>query len=567
MTVRRRGFAAAVLAALACSGCAEQAPEDPGAGPSPLPDTGGVGPLDALSRRFGRVRARMIERGYGEELGVARLFVLEGEGLAIASDLAAGRCTTLVALAGGSVRDLRMNVYGGEGEEIATDHVQGEAALVHVCPQADEGVPTLPHYVVLLAPEGSGSIVAGAFGSAPGEGSGFDALFDGILAPRVPFRAVEEQLARSRSLLRARGLLQVGEPHMESVAEGETIRTTVPMEPDRCYVVVGRGGEGLRDVDLVLFDEAGAEVARNLESDPEPTLEHCPAEAGRTTIEVSAYEGAGALGVMVLAGPVPERGGETAVAAEEATEAPPETPPVAVADPAVALMGLSGALAQRGYSDPVVVVRDGYISPGEVRTRELMLAPGCSVLLGVAGRPETDLDLYLADEAGRPIDRDTGIQPMARVRACTETPSVVRLSVKAYGRRGTYALAVLRAPDPIRDVQGLRLEEAAAGLRERGYRALETLESDLDTGETFERTLQVRPGTCMAIAAAGDVGVEDLDVFLRGLDGALVASSSDPEPYAAVSRCAGDAPETLRVEVVMYRGAGAVQMTRMEGTP
>lgn len=557
-----------LLAACLALGCAEQAPPAEPTPVNPLPDTGGPGPLDALSRRFGRLRARMVERGYGEELGLSRLFVLEGEGLALPADLMADRCTTLVGLAGGSVRELRMSIYDGEGAEVAADSIEGEGALVHVCPQTDENVPTLPHYVVLRAREGSGAVVVGAFASAPGAGQGFEGLFEGVLAPRVPFRAVEEQLARSRALLRARGLLPQGAPALESVAEGEAVRVTVPMESGRCYVVVGRGGEGLRDIDLLLFDDAGAEVARDLEGDAEPTIEHCPAEAGTFTAELIAYEGAGAVGLMVLAGPVPEREeGEPAPVPEEPAREPasPETPQSG--EPVAALMGLARTMAERGYGQPTIVVRDGYIAPGEVRSHDVLLAPGCSIVVGAAGRAEADLDLYLSDASGQPLDRDTGIHPMARVRACTEAPAIHRVTVKSYGRRGTYALAVLPAPKTIGDVQTLRLEEASSGLRQRGFRMVDTLSTSLEVGERFERGLLVPPGRCVAIVAAGDVGVEDLDVLLRDRESNLVASASGPEPYAAVHRCASEAPEALRVEVVMYRGAGAVQVTRMEGTP
>lgn len=559
-SVARVSFTLA-LVALACAD--PESTEPPGAR-NPLPLEDGAGPIDALSRRYGRLRQRMRDRGYGDEIGVARWFLLEDQGRSLPMDLDTGRCTTLVALAGGSIRDLRMRAYDGDGEEVATDVVDGDGALAHVCPRSAGGVPMLPYYVVLDAPSGSGSVILAAYASELGGGQGFDGLFDGVLAPQVPFQSVTERLARSRSALRARGLLPVGEPAVDSVAEGDGLRVAVPMDPDRCYVVVARGGEGLSDIDLMLFDEQGTEVARDLESDPEPSLEVCPEAGGQYVAEASAYEGAGAIGVIVLAGPRPaERPEEDVLAPQEPL--PPGARPPGESDPVAALVTVAGTLTARGYGQPSIVVGDGYIAPGEVRSHEVLVGAGCAIIIGTA-RNDTDLDLYLTDEPGTVLDRDTGIHPLARVRACLGEPTVLRVTVKSYGRRSAYALALLSAPEGLEDIEALRLDEAMAALRERGYTAVDTLRQVIDTGERFERTLTVRPGTCLAIAAAGDASVEDLDVFLRDAAGNLVASASGPEPYAAVSRCA-EMNEPIRVEVVMYRGAGSVQITRLEGSP
>ena len=143
------------------------------------------------------------------------------------------------------------------------------------------------------------------------------------------------------------------------------------------------------------------------------------------------------------------------------------------------------------------------------------------------------------------------------------------MTTGASWREAPYALTVLRAPEGIADVRALRLEEATAAFQARGYERTQTADLSLDPGEHTTRPVQVPPGRCVAIAAAGDADVEDLDLFLRTADGQLVASESGPAPWAAVSRCvdAGDAPESLELEVVMYRGGGDVTLARLEGAP
>jgi len=531
----------------------------------------GTGPLDALSRRFGRLRSRMRERGYVEEVGLKRMFVMEGHGVAVPVDVATGRCVTFVALAGSGVRDLDLRLYDGDGVEAAADSIAGEGGLVHVCPQPlADGAPTAPHYFVSRAVEGSGAVVAGAFVSDPGAGEGFEGLFDGVLAPQVPFRGVEERLATSRTLLRSRGLLPMSEPLLDSIVEGAELRFVAELEPGRCYVAVARGDDSLTDIDVLLFAPGGAEVARDIGADAEPSLEYCPEAAGRYTFGARAFEGTGAMGLLVLGGPAavepedgPGGGAEEDVAAEGSEPAPEDAD-----DPMVALGPVASLLVERGYAAPSYVTTDGWVAPGEVRTHDVLLGGGCALVVGAAGRPETDLDLYLAEPSGAAVARDTGVHPVARVHACLEQPGGVRrLTVKAYGRRGRYALAVFAAPEGISDVRTLRLEEATASFRQRGYALTARTERSLEQGEIFAQPLNVRPGSCLAVAAAGDLGVTDVDLILRDLSGALVASDSGPEPYAAIGHCAEETPESLTIQVLAYRGAGSVKLERLEGSP
>lgn len=534
-----------LLLALQCGGT--QAPPRPE--PSGLPEE--AGPLDALNRRHGRLRQRMQVRGYTDQAGLSRAFVLEDRGVAWPLDLGVDRCSTFVALGGGTIRQLELTLYDGEGEEAATDSVAQEGGLLHVCPQGPEGIDTRPYYLQIRAIEGEGAVMVAHFLSEPAAAEGFDGLFEGVLAPRVPFRDVEEHLARSRSALRARGFSQVGEPTLERVSEGSVVRAPVRLEQGRCYVAVGRSGEGLPDIDLFLFDAAGVEVARDLAADAEPSIEHCPDRDARYTVELRAYEGAGAVGVMVMGGPRPEP-------VEQPGTAPPESPDSTEGDPSLALGVLAAPLLTRGFSSPIFLSRDAAIVPGEVRTHDVVVGPGCALIAGTASDEGMDLDLYLADSAGREIDRDTAVQSTARVRACRPQAEVLRAAVKGYGRDGAYALAVLRAPDSVDSLQELRLEEVTAPYRAREFDERVQWRARLETGESFHRPIPIEPGTCVAVAAAGDDTSADVDLFLRDAEGELVASETGPAPHAAVSRCAENEAETLRLEVLMYRGQGSV---------
>jgi len=517
-----------------------------------------AGPLDALNRRHARLRERMRTRGYGEELGLARELVLEDRGVVVPLDLEVGRCATFLALGGGTIRELSLVLYDGEGAETATDSVAGEGGLVHACPQAEPGVTHRPYYLVIDAGEGAGAVLVAQFGSKLDEGEGFDGLFEGVLEPRVPFRDVEAHLARSRGALRARGFTPLGAPVLERVTEGAVVRVPLELEGGRCYVALGRGDGGVRDIDLFLFDGAGVEVDRDLAGDAEPSIELCPPADARYTLELRAFEGAGAVGVAVFAGPGQPDGppvvGPTA-------EPEPST------DPSLALEALSRPLQNRGFGMPLFVSRDAAILPGEVRTHEVVIGPGCGIVAGAASHEGMDLDLYLADEGGREVDSDTAVHSTARVRACRLVPTVLRVAVKAYGRDGAYALAVLRAPPAIDSLEALRLEEATAPFRLRGYQEIASYEVDI--GQHLRHRIplpRLAPGGCIAVAAAGMGEVEDLDLFLRDASDAVIARDAGPEPHAAVSRCV-EGDETLEAEVAMYRGGGRVAIRVLSQPP
>ncbi|MEM9074531.1 MAG: hypothetical protein AAGE52_38910 [Myxococcota bacterium] len=500
-----------------------------------------IGPMDALARRFGRLRRRMRDRGYGNAQRLQRRFVLEGQGIALPLDLPAGECTTWLALAGGGLRDLRASLYDGDGYETASDDVRGEGALLHVCPPASETNPapsTAPYYLELRALEGSGAVVLGAFSSPVGEGDGFDELFAGVVAPPVPFREVEDALVEVRDALRERGLVALGEPIFRRLAEGQGMRRPLELAGGRCYVVVARGGEGVEDVDLYLHDARGGEVARDLGPDAHPRLEHCPDQAHAATLEARAFQGSGAVGVIVLSG-------------EPREHEPPPPERVEGAEPLAILGTRLEELEAKGAGTPIYLVQDASLSPGETRTHEVLLGPGCAYVVGAGGPGELDLDLYLVDAEGRSVDRDARVQRTARVGVCPPEPALYRVTVKAYGR-GRYALA--RAPVPVaRDVAELRLFGV------RNPEPVEMQSSRLRLTEGQRTQLPMPPARCFEAIAGGMDAVADVDLRLRDEQGELLASDTGPAPWARVEHCA-DGNVRASVEVLLYRGQGEVEV-------
>ncbi len=521
-------------------GCAEPPPE-PDRSMAELPD---IGPLDALARRLGRLQRRLENRAYGSAVLTTRFFALEGRGVSLPLDLPRGECTTIVTLGGGAIRDLELTLYDMNGREAAIDAAPGEAGLVHVCPSEDGPGWSAAHHLVARPLVGDGAVVLAAFTTAPAAGEGFDGLFEGVLAPVAPFFDAEEALAEVRSSMRERGLRPESEPVFATLAEGQARRVPVSLEQGRCYVVVARSGEGVTDVDLFLYDEGGAEVARDLGADAAPRIEHCPSQGGRATLELRVFEGAGAVGWVVWSGL--DQAPDGPLTTDDPTPEPAD-------EPFAALATVAAPLVARGYGEPIFLVRDGPIGPGESRTHEVAFAAGCTLVLGAAGPGEVDLDLYLATDEGI-VDRDTRVRRSATVAACGNQRRTRRITVKAYGR-GQYALALLGAPPGFEELAQLRAEPSRAALEERGFRMVreETL-----VGEAIEEPIAVPPG-CVAYVISGGEGLGDVDLLLRS-DDRLLTADTGPEPWATVERCNDEEPPlgASQLEIVPFTGEGPV---------
>lgn len=545
---------------------------------------GGAGPLDALTRRFGKLRTRLAERGYGEEVGLTRRFALERQGVAVPVSLLAGRCTTFVALGGQGIRDLEMHIYDRDGVPIAQDIVPREGALAHVCPPAeppelsdseralaDPSAGTVPFYVEFVSLRGDGAFVAGAYQSLPGEGEGFEGLFDRALRPSGSFDALEAELAREKVTLRARGFRPNGSPHFANLAEGQSTRAEVRMQSGRCYLLLSVATESLSELDLYLFDPAGTETARQLEGQTggllRGRLRHCARTSGTYAVEARAFSGLGSLGFQVLRGK-----GEVA---QLPTSTPrPTSVEVAKSVLKVAAGSQLGVFADRlvrvGFDEPEFLAQGQSAGPGDERSHQVLLPRGCTVVAGTSLDGDLDLDLYVENARGQIIDHDTGFDAVARVSVCLSAAATHRVIVKGYGRQGRYDLALLKAPAALSNLRAVRLTEARAALLARGYEEQSREEGALSTGGKLVRTTLLRPGTCVGYAAAAEARGADLDLLLRDNEGKVLVSATGPEAFGAVGRCAAASddqtsrvPQRLTLEVVMYRGEGDVGLSML----
>lgn len=110
----------------------------------------------------------------------------------------------------------------------------------------------------------------------------------GAGSPRIDSRYVAIHNAMA-----ATGLVQSGEISQGSLDEGGEAVLEVPMGRGDCYTIVGLGSDGVRDLDVIVRDAAGNEVARDHSQDPQAAARVCPPYAGRFEVRIRMASGSG----------------------------------------------------------------------------------------------------------------------------------------------------------------------------------------------------------------------------------------------------------------------------------
>jgi hypothetical protein len=122
--------------------------------------------------------------------------------------------------------------------------------------------------------------------------------------PRTPLEA----RLRERGPIDAPTLVPQAAPFEATYAEGEHRSfTSVLRGGGICYKVLGQAGDGVTDVDLLVYDPNNVLQQRDDDVGPEPVVGGrrpiCPAEPGAWRIEVVAAAGAGMVAAQVWMAP------------------------------------------------------------------------------------------------------------------------------------------------------------------------------------------------------------------------------------------------------------------------
>lgn len=91
----------------------------------------------------------------------------------------------------------------------------------------------------------------------------------------------------------AMGLVQSGEISQGSLAEGGETTLRMPMQAGECYTVVALASDGVQDLDVIVRDASGNEIARDRTTDPQAAAQVCPPYPGEFEVVVRATRGGG----------------------------------------------------------------------------------------------------------------------------------------------------------------------------------------------------------------------------------------------------------------------------------
>ena len=115
---------------------------------------------------------------------------------------------------------------------------------------------------------------------------------------------LESRFVAVHNTMSAMGLAQTGAISAGSLAEGDDVTLDQEFAPGECYTIVALGSSSVDDLDVVVRDEAGEEVASDSTRGREAAVQFCPERAGAHQVVVRMAEGDGGYTVSSWSGGV-----------------------------------------------------------------------------------------------------------------------------------------------------------------------------------------------------------------------------------------------------------------------
>lgn len=258
-----------------------------------------AGLLDRLAERV-----RASGAGMTPVTPAAREVLVAGQRVERDVNIVPGRCyrVLVAAEAGVSDVDLALRAPDARGDEsLQTDGTREAAAslglLRPLCP------PTAGTYHLAITLVGGTGALAwqmlGSSANAPVATQTAATAFR-VGGARADFVA---QRIRARHTATGEGRAAVTDLLGGQLRNSEAQDHEVRVEAGKCYVVLGAGAPSVTELDLVVRDSLGNELARDAEHDAFPRARFCPLTSARARVSARMYRGYGPYGVQVFAGP------------------------------------------------------------------------------------------------------------------------------------------------------------------------------------------------------------------------------------------------------------------------
>jgi hypothetical protein len=257
---------------------------------------------------------------------------------------------------------------------------------------------------------------------------------------------LKSQLAQLAAV-KAPGQEPVGPPIGGFLGSRQSLQQYVTMQAGRCYTIVGVGGQGVGDFDLVLYNPNGKRVASDIGFDPTPSIQHCAQWPGAYRLDATVKRGGGEVAVQVLAS-----GGAVAVAPPPATGdgMPPPDPSLQpkAAAPAAAGDALNAHIdgQAQSFAPGAARVGDFFAGFGDKGQRSDWYVPleagKCYTFIAAGGAGVQFLSQFLWDPSGKRVADNKPKNAQSVMGFCSVLPGPYHLQAKVEKGGGEYHVGV-----------------------------------------------------------------------------------------------------------------------------
>lgn len=378
---------------------------------------------NATQQRLAALDQRLSREGYRRADSMQEGPILNsGENRRYTMQLQGGFCYAFATLAGPGARDTDLALIGSDGNNIETDNRTDADAMVQFCPPA-EGAYTLRTRLY----DGNGPVFVASWVrrnqqvQATNTNTGSDS--SPLVGEGTTSTGVGEDWGFQNADLLARGYRASGTPQDAELSQGATHQASFELAAGSCYAFLAVGAGQISDVQQVVSDGRGREVARDLGASVQSVVRYCAASGGNHTVALSSPRGGGPVRVGLYQW-------------NGSTDGP---------------FGLSGLGAVRFHEVSTLLQQEGFepdanVMPGSGRlAREGQHAQEtieldaniCVAVVVIGGDGVENLDVTL-NRRGSAVSADSSQDASPAVRYCTSESGDYEIDVEAAAGAGEY---------------------------------------------------------------------------------------------------------------------------------
>ncbi len=335
-------------------------------------------------------------------------------------NLQQGQCYTFASFGGPGTVDTDLVLNDASGQQLEADARRDRDSTIRYC------APTTGSYALSVRMyEGQGPLFT--VGYVQHNAAQTQQTEPVMATTSTAGATLQENFALLDADMRARGYESYGQQTTGELETGNNRNFEIQLEGGRCYAILAVGDGGVRDLDLVLLDQGGSEIDRDLAQDARPTVRVCPERDGLFYMQVRMTGGSGSYVYAPYRWPRGTSGaglrGLSWVRLSEVT----------------ALLSVEGFVPDPGFTPQNGRLR----RQSATASHNIDLVGGqCYAIVVVGGDGVNDIDITLS-EGGNQLASDYGSRnAFPSVRHCATHDGRVNVGITAANGSGSYYMQV-----------------------------------------------------------------------------------------------------------------------------